>query len=54
MKNIPRVKVTAEAKKVIAELRAKHGALMFHQSGGCRDFVIGETAANVIIEIAGR
>ena len=35
MKNIPRVKVTDEAKKVIAELRAKHGALMFHQSGGC-------------------
>ncbi len=37
MKNIPRVLVTDEAKKVIAELRAKHGALMFHQSGGCCD-----------------
>ena len=37
MKNIPRVKVTDEAKRVIAELRAKHGALMFHQSGGCCD-----------------
>ena len=37
MKNIPRVKVTGEAKKVIADLRAKHGALMFHQSGGCCD-----------------
>ena len=37
MKNIPRVKVTDEAKKVIAELRAKHGELMFHQSGGCCD-----------------
>ncbi len=37
MKNIPRVKVTGEAKKVIAELRAKHGELMFHQSGGCCD-----------------
>jgi uncharacterized protein (DUF779 family) len=37
MKNIPRVKVTDEAKKVINELRAKHGALMFHQSGGCCD-----------------
>jgi uncharacterized protein (DUF779 family) len=37
MKNIPRVKVTIEAKKVIAELRAKHGELMFHQSGGCCD-----------------
>ena len=37
MKNIPRVKVTDEAKKVIAELRSKHGELMFHQSGGCCD-----------------
>jgi uncharacterized protein len=37
MKNIPRVKVTDEAKKVIATLRAKHGELMFHQSGGCCD-----------------
>ena len=37
MKNIPRVKVTDEAKKVIGELRAKHGDLMFHQSGGCCD-----------------
>lgn len=37
MKNIPRVKVTDEAKKVIGVLRAKHGELMFHQSGGCCD-----------------
>jgi uncharacterized protein len=37
MKNTPRVKVTDAAKKVIGELRAKHGALMFHQSGGCCD-----------------
>ena len=37
MKNIPRVKVTDEAKKVIGELRTKHGELMFHQSGGCCD-----------------
>lgn len=37
MKNIARVKVTDEAKKIIAELRAKHGELMFHQSGGCCD-----------------
>src|SRR5215213_8369713 len=37
MKNISRVKVTEAAKKLIAELRAKHGALMFHQSGGCCD-----------------
>ena len=37
MKNIPRVKITDEAKKVIGELRAKFGELMFHQSGGCCD-----------------
>lgn len=37
MKNILRVKVTDEAKKVIGELRVKHGKLMFHQSGGCCD-----------------
>lgn len=37
MKNIPRVKVTDEAKKVIEQIRAKHGELMFHQSGGCCD-----------------
>ena len=37
MKNIPRVKVTGEAKKIINELRLKHGDLMFHQSGGCCD-----------------
>ena len=37
MKNIPRVKVTDEAKKIIGELRQKHGELMFHQSGGCCD-----------------
>lgn len=37
MKEIPRVKVTEEAKKVIDQLRSKHGDLMFHQSGGCCD-----------------
>jgi uncharacterized protein len=37
MKEVARVHVTDEAKKVIAELRAKHGELMFHQSGGCCD-----------------
>ena len=36
-KNIPRVKVTDEAKKVIEQIRARHGELMFHQSGGCCD-----------------
>jgi len=34
---IPRVTVTEEAKKIIAELREEHGPLMFHQSGGCCD-----------------
>ncbi|MBS1795679.1 MAG: DUF779 domain-containing protein [Acidobacteria bacterium] len=37
MKEVQRVLVTDEAKKVIETLRAKHGALMFHQSGGCCD-----------------
>ncbi len=37
MNDILRVKVTDEAKKLIGELRAKHGELMFHQSGGCCD-----------------
>jgi uncharacterized protein (DUF779 family) len=34
---IPRVKITEEAAKVVEQLRAKHGDLMFHQSGGCCD-----------------
>ena len=34
---VERVGVTDEAAKVISELRAEHGALMFHQSGGCCD-----------------
>lgn len=32
-----RVKITPEAAAVVEELRAKHGELMFHQSGGCCD-----------------
>jgi len=32
-----RVAVTPEAAKIIGELRATHGPLMFHQSGGCCD-----------------
>ena len=32
-----RVDVTAAAKGVIDQLRQQHGALMFHQSGGCCD-----------------
>ena len=34
---IERVSVTDKAKAVIDQLRAKHGELMFHQSGGCCD-----------------
>ena len=37
MGNIPRVKITEDASKVVDQLRAKHGELMFHQSGGCCD-----------------
>jgi uncharacterized protein (DUF779 family) len=33
----PRVLVTEQAAAMIASLKAKHGALMFHQSGGCCD-----------------
>ena len=35
--DIPRVKITNEAAKVVDQLRAKHGELMSHQSGGCCD-----------------
>jgi uncharacterized protein (DUF779 family) len=37
MKEVARVLVTGEAKKILDQLRAKHGPLMFHQSGGCCD-----------------
>lgn len=32
-----RVDVTEEAKALLRQLTAQHGALMFHQSGGCCD-----------------
>lgn len=32
-----RVDITDEARKIIDELRERHGELMFHQSGGCCD-----------------
>jgi uncharacterized protein (DUF779 family) len=35
--SIARVKITEEAKRVVEQLRARHGELMFHQSGGCCD-----------------
>ncbi|BCU80770.1 hypothetical protein JIR001_05530 [Polycladomyces abyssicola] len=37
METVKRVLVTDEAKRVIEQLRAEHGELMFHQSGGCCD-----------------
>lgn len=33
----PRIECSAEAELLIAELKALHGPLMFHQSGGCCD-----------------
>ena len=35
--NVPRVLVTEAAAALIRLLRDEHGALMFHQSGGCCD-----------------
>ena len=32
-----RVSITEEAKKVVEKLKAEHGELIFHQSGGCCD-----------------
>jgi uncharacterized protein (DUF779 family) len=37
MNQLSRVNITEEAEKVVEKLRAKHGDLMFHQSGGCCD-----------------
>ena len=37
MTAIHRVNITPEAATVVEQLRAKHGELMFHQSGGCCD-----------------
>lgn len=34
---IPRVIATPAARAFVAELKADHGALLFHQSGGCCD-----------------
>ncbi|MBU2996966.1 DUF779 domain-containing protein [Cellulophaga baltica] len=35
--NVPRVLITDEAKNIVSQLKATHGELMFHQSGGCCD-----------------
>ena len=34
---VERVSVTPEAADLLRRLRAEHGPLMFHQSGGCCD-----------------
>jgi uncharacterized protein (DUF779 family) len=34
---VARVLITPQAFEVVEELKEKHGALMFHQSGGCCD-----------------
>lgn len=48
LQDVPQVTATPEALALIERLQAKHGALMFHQSGGCCDgsapmcFALGE------------
>jgi uncharacterized protein (DUF779 family) len=48
MDKTPRVLLTAKAEELIDRLRAEHGEIMFHQSGGCCDgsapmcFPVGE------------
>ncbi|HHW78775.1 MAG TPA: DUF779 domain-containing protein [Xanthomonadaceae bacterium] len=37
MTTVPRVLATDAALDLIAKLKARHGPLMFHQSGGCCD-----------------
>jgi uncharacterized protein (DUF779 family) len=37
MASVERVVATAAALALIAELQGRHGALLFHQSGGCCD-----------------
>jgi len=37
MTDVSRVAVTPEAAELLRSLRAQHGPLMFHQSGGCCD-----------------
>ena len=37
MPMVERVLITPAAAEIVARLKARHGALMFHQSGGCCD-----------------
>ena len=34
---VARVEITEKAAEIVARLKLQHGALMFHQSGGCCD-----------------
>jgi uncharacterized protein (DUF779 family) len=34
---VERVKITDKAAQIVDRLKARHGALLFHQSGGCCD-----------------
>ena len=34
---VNRVEITDKAVEIVERLKAQHGALMFHQSGGCCD-----------------
>ncbi|OMC22710.1 MULTISPECIES: DUF779 domain-containing protein [unclassified Mycobacterium] len=34
---VPRVVITADAAELLGQLQARHGPVMFHQSGGCCD-----------------
>ena len=49
---VARVLITEQATAIIDQLRAEHGPLMFHQSGGCCDgsspmcFPVGELLLN--------
>ena len=37
LNSMQRVAITAEASKIVKQLKEKHGELIFHQSGGCCD-----------------
>lgn len=55
-----RIAITPAAEAVVDRLRAKHGPLMFHQSGGCCDgsapmcFEVGELMLNETDVLLGR
>jgi uncharacterized protein (DUF779 family) len=60
MDKTPRVLLTAKAEELIDRLRAEHGAVMFHQSGGCCDgsapmcFPVGEFKTGINDVLVGK